>query len=273
MNSIPRKLKKRQKAKKSKSSHAIHLETSSPITSAGKINFAFTTTGEIFQPIRVHYNVKNQFELINEFIKLQCIDHDSIHNRWVWLYVAEARKIQFAKQPPKKDVIIIGEFILKGKDELVLNLRSIERALEAIVFFDQYLSRNNVSVTDITMINRLFDVEEVRSIKSIDYLFERSDVLVRNPDKIIQQLTDIKSKAESEIDGFIGIEHFIQKLVNEPEPEIEKFPSNYHEDGIDPLKFALAQRQKTAIEHWKGNTKYTAMDAIMDMLNTARPIE
>jgi hypothetical protein len=49
--------------------------------------------------------------------------------------------------------------------------------------------------------------------------------------------------------------------------------SNYHEDGIDPLKFALAQRQKTAIEHWKGNTKYTAMDAIMDMLNTARPIE
>ena len=273
MTSIPRKLKKRQKAKQSKSSHAIHQKTSSPITSADKINFAFTSTGEIFQPIRVHYNVKNKLELINEFIKLQCIDHDSIHNRWVWLYVAEARKIQFANQPPEKEPIIIGEFIFKGKDELVLNLRSIERALEAIVFFDQYLSRNNVSVTDITMINRLFDIEEIRSIKSIDYLFERSDVLVRNPDKIIQQLMDIKSKAESEIDRFIEFEHFVQKLVNEPEPEIERFPFNYYENGIDSLKFPLAQRQKTAIEHWKGNTKYTAMDAVKDMLNAAKPIE
>ncbi len=270
---MPRKLKKRQKAKQSKSSHAIHQKTSSPITSADKIDFAFTSTGEIFQPIRVHYNVKNKLELIYEFSKLQCIDLDSTHNRWVWLYVAEARKIQFANQPPEKERIIIGEFIFKGKDELVLNLRSIERALEAIVFFDQYFSRNNVSVTDITMINRLFDIKEIRSIKSIDYLFERSDVLVRNPDKIIQQLMDIKSKAESEIDRFIEIEHFIQKLVNEPEPEIERFPFNYYENGINSLKFALALRQKTAIEHWKGNTKYTAMDAIKDMLNAAKPIE
>ena len=273
MTSIPRKLKKRQKAKQSKSSHAIHQETSSPITSADKINFAFTSTGEIFQPIRVHYNVKNKLELINEFLKLQCIDHDSIHNRWVWVYVAEARKIQFVNQPPEKERIIIGEFIFKGKDELVLNLRSIERALEAIVFFDQYLSRNNVSVTDITMINRLFDIEEIRSIKSIDYLFDCSDVLVRNPDKITLELMDIKSKAKSEIDRFIEFEHYVQKLVNEPEPEIERFPFNYYENGIDQLKFALAQRQKTAIEHWKGNTKYTAMDAIKDMLNAAKPIE
>jgi len=273
MTSIPRKLRKRQKTKQSKSSHAIHQKTSSPITHAAKISFAFTTTGEIFQPIRVHYNVKNKVELINEFIKLQCIDHEPIHNRWVWLYVAEARKIQFSNQPPEKELIIIGEFIFKGKDELVLNLRSIERALEAIVFFDQYLSRNNVSVTDITMINRLFDIEEIRSIKSIDYLFERSDVMVRNPDEIIQQLTDIKSKAESEIGRFIEFEHYIQKLVNEPEPEIERFPFNFYENGINSLRFALAQRQKTAIEHWKGNTKYTAMDAIKDMLNAAKPIE
>ena len=273
MTSIPRKLKKRQKAKQSKSSHAIHQKTSTPIPYADKINFAFTTTGEIFQPIRVHYNVKNQSELINEFIKLQCIDHEPIHNRCVWLYVAEARKIQFVNQPPEKESIIIGEFIFKGKDELVLNLRSIERALEAIVFFDQYLSRNNVSVTDITMINRLFDIEEIRSIKSIDYLFEGSDVLVRNPDKITQELMDIKSKAKSEIDRFIEFEHYIQKLVKEPEPAIERFPFNYYENGINSLKFALAQRQKTAIGHWKGNTKYTAMDAIKDMLNAAKPIE
>ena len=119
----------------------------------------------------------------------------------------------------------------------------------------------------------MFDIEEIRSIKSIDYLFERSDVLVRNPDKISQELMDIKSKTESEIDRFIEFEHYVQKLVNEPEPEIEKFPINYYENGIDQLKFALAQRQKTAIEHWKGNTKYTAMDAIKDMLNAAKPIE
>ena len=269
---MPKKLKKRQKSKQSKSSHVVHQKTSSPITHADKKSFAFTSTGEIFQPIRVHYNVKNKVELINEFIKLQCIDHDPIHNRWVWLYVAEARKIQFANQPPEKERIIIGEFIFKEKDELVLNLRSIQRALEAIVFFDQYLSRNNVSVTDITMINRLFDIEEIRTIKSIDYLFERSDVLVRNPDKITQELMDIKAKAKSEIDRFIEFEHYIQKLVNEPEPEIEKFPINYDENGIDQLKFALAQRQKTAIEHWKGNTKYKAMDAVKDMLNAVKPI-
>jgi len=270
MASILSKLKARQKVKQNQSSQPKRQKSTLPLIPQNNKYLASTTTGEIFQPIRVHYRVPNQEKLIKEFSKIQCIAHDFEQKRWVWLYVAEARKIRFTNQPPEKESIVIGEFRFKGANELVLNLRSCARATEAIVFFDRYLPRDIAKVTDITIINKLFDIEEIKSINSIDKLFERSDLMVRSPEEITQQLLEIKSKTESKIARLIEVEQLIHKLASEPEPEIEKFPANYYEDGIDSLKFALAHRQMIAMEHWKGNVNYKSMDAIQDMLKQAK---
>ena len=194
------------------------------------------------------------------------MDYDSELRRWVWLYSAEAAELQFKNQPDTEVPIVIGEFVLKGSNEAVLNVRSVERAIKAIPFFDRYIARDVAEVTHITIINKLFSVEEVLSIERLDQLFERSDITVRKPEAIMGKLLEIKAGTDNKLERLAAFGQFVTELASEPEPEIEKFPAYYYEDGIESLNLALRQRQFVALEHWKGNTNYTAMDAIREFV-------
>lgn len=161
---------------------------------------------------------------------------------------------------------MLGEFLLKGCNEAVLNVRFVERAIKAAPFFDRYIERDVAKVTYITIINKLFSVEEVLSIERLDQLFERSDITVRRPEEITEKLLEIKAGAENELERLAAFGQFVTELASELEPEIEKFPAHYYEDGIESLNLTLRQRQFVALEHWKGNTNYTAMDAIREFV-------
>ena len=237
----------------------------SPASSTERI-LAFTSTGEIFQPVRVHYRVADTDGLLNAFAALRCIDYDSKLRRWVWIYFAEAEELHFKNRPDTQEPIVIGEFLRKGKDEAVLNVRSVERAINAILFFDGYIPRDVAKVTHVTVINKLFSIEEGASIKRLDQLFDRGDITVRKPEEITGKLLEIKSGTENKMERLVGLSRLISELASEPAPEIEKFPAYYYEDGVESLNAALIQRQLIALEHWKGNTNYTAMDAIRQFL-------
>ncbi len=51
-------------------------------------------------------------------------------------------------------------------------------------------------------------------------------------------------------------------------PEVERFPANYYEDGIDLLHATLQTRQRLAFEHWKGNTGFSFGDIVRLMLES-----
>jgi hypothetical protein len=51
-------------------------------------------------------------------------------------------------------------------------------------------------------------------------------------------------------------------------PEVERFPSNYYEDGIDHLHVTLQIRQRLAFEHWKGNTGFSFEDIVNLMVES-----
>jgi hypothetical protein len=236
------------------------------VASSAKRILACLLTGEIFQPIRLHYRVADTGRLENAFARLRCMDYDSKLTRWVWLYFAEAAELQFKKRPDTDAPIVIGEFLLKGSNEAVLNVRSVERAIKAILFFDRYIARHVVKLTHITIINKLFSVEEIASIERLDQLFERTDTTVRRPEEITEKLREIKAGAENELERLAGLNQLLTELASEPEPEIEKFPAHYYEDGIESLDLALRQRQFVALEHWKGNKNYTTMDIIQELI-------
>ena len=248
--------KKRQHQKPARQSAAASTE---------KI-LACVSTGEIFQPIRLHYRVPDTDRLVNVFGRLRCVEYDPELTRWVWLYFAEAAELHFKNQPDTEDPIVIGELLPKGSNEAVLNVRSVERAIKAIPFFDRYIARDVAEVTHATIINKLFSVEEVASIKRLDQLFERRDITVRRPEEITEKLLEIKAGTENEVERWAGLNQFISELASEPEPEIEKFPVYYYQDGIESLSLALRQRQFVALEHWKGNENYTAMDAVREFI-------
>lgn len=231
-----------------------------------KLRLACTTTGEIFQPIRIYYRVTDINQLVAHFSRLRCMEYDAPRERWVWLYAGEARKLKFQNKADEDNPVVLGEFIRKEDNEVVLNLRSIERAIEAIVFFDRYVPRNVAQVTYVTIINKLFSLEEAFSITRLDHLFERENITVRDPNAITQELLEIKASIAEERQRQQAMSNYLDRLTKQPEPEIEKFPTNYYTEGIESLRFTLNLRQIVAFQHWQGNLAYTAMDAIRDMM-------
>src|SRR2546426_6058014 len=91
-----KKVKKRLKALQRRRQQ--HLSTRRPVTqippeSADQV--AMTTTGEILQLIRLHYEVEESDKLRVALDALRCIEYDASQTRWVWLYTEEARSLSF----------------------------------------------------------------------------------------------------------------------------------------------------------------------------------
>ena len=193
-----------------------------------------TQTGEVVQPIRLYYQIVDKKRLLNRFKRLRCMDFDRVNNRWVWLYSHESKVLKFVKSyssiPKVMHPIVIGSFFLRSGDELLfLDLRSFDRALEAIPFFDKHIDRNIARITHAAVVNRLFGVKE---------LFPPN------------------------LDGFFCNSEITKTDTSKGTPEIEKFPVHFYEDGIDSITAALRMRQIMAHQHWNGNADCTLLDII-----------
>jgi len=92
---------------------------------------AMTTTGEIMQLIRLHYEVEEVDQLRAIFASLRCLEYDASQKRWVWLYTEEARALPLKDRRAANNVVL-GEFVFKSAQDIVLNLRSFDRATHAI---------------------------------------------------------------------------------------------------------------------------------------------
>jgi len=180
-----------------------------------------------------HYQIVDKKRLIDRFKQLRCMDLDRTNNRWVWLYSHESKMLKFKKSyqsiPKEMHPIVIGSFFLRNGDELLLDLRSFERAIEAIPFFDKYIGRAVARITNAAVVNRLFDAKEQFS-PNLDVFFCSDEMTENDMDK--------------------GV------------PEVEEFPLHFYEDGITSIKAVLRIRQIMACEHWKGNTGCTLFDVI-----------
>ena len=221
-------------------------------------------TGEFFQPIRVHYDVLDTEQLQTRLSKLHCMEYVDHQDRWVWLYTKEAKRLKFKQNPRTDAPVVLGEFLLKGEDKGVLNLRSFERATEAIVFFDKHIRRSILQATAVTVVNRLFRAEEVTSIPSLDQLFEKAEVEEQDPEGFLRTVVGSVSGINKVINRFELLDKHFGDATQKPMPEMERFPIHYYEDGIGPLTTSLTIRQIIAMEHWKGNTDYTWADYIRD---------
>jgi hypothetical protein len=245
----------------------LQSKKAKPVTSisdADRQKLAGTFTGEIFQPMRLHYDVSDPEDFAARLFRLDCIDYDSQRKRWVWLYFGEARTLDFAHGIDEDTPVILGEFIAKGDNKTVLNVRSFERGQQAVEFFDRYISRKTAKLTHVTICNKLFRIDEVSSIASLDHYFEQTETLVRHPERITQELLDLTFGIDNQQERSEIISQFLKKLNNEPIPELEKFPVHFYEEGIDQLKMQLNISKNVAYQHWQGNINYTTMDVIHD---------
>jgi hypothetical protein len=232
-----------------------------------------TMTGEHFQPVRLHYKVLNRPGLLRAFEKLRCLDYDSTRKRWVWLYAHEAKRLRFQKSyaqfPKELHPIVIGSVFLRSKETLLLDLRSCERAMLAIPFFDSHLPRRLVELEDAEVVNRLFPATKANLQLSPDALFDSQIGTGIDQEALVQRLTEKVAHIQNPEERFELALEDLKSRANEPLPEIERFPVHYAVDGIEGFKLALRLRQMVAMQHWLGHPEYTLGDAIQSVAKTS----
>ncbi len=217
-----------------------------------------TRTGEPYQPARVYYQVSNQKTVIGAFQKLRCMDFDRERNRWVWLYEHEAaKKLRFTKpynQIPKQfRPVIIGYFTFRGEEQMLLDLRSLERVIKAIDFFAKRINHRVAKATHVRVVNRYFSSQEMPQGNlvgevppSLDIFFDLQEVETARTSSIMAKVQQLSAESQDLVQDGSELESYLNELVNTPFPEIEEIPITYSDDGIGTLAVDLFVRQLMA---------------------------
>jgi hypothetical protein len=217
-----------------------------------------TITGEMIQPVRLYFHVPDKNLVDVKFSKLNCMKPDPPRKRWVWLYEKEAKKLSFSKSyadiPAKVKPLVLGSFYFNPPHEVYLEVRSIERAIHALTFFDKYLGRKVAEAREIAVVNRLLNATE--NNLSYDYLFEHE--VKEDGETLLAEMADYlgeKSDPQKTL-------QFLEKKMSKPEPEMVRQSLNFYEYGIAPIRALLKMRQIIAKEHSAGNTAFTFKDLV-----------
>ena len=232
----------------------------------------YTSTGEMFQLARVYYQVFNRTTVLGVFKKLHCIDFDSKGNRWVWLFEHEAKKLRLGKSYSQvsKEVrpVVIGSFTFRGEDQMLLDVRSWERATQAIEFFDKRINRRAAQVTNLRIVNKLFESsrEQVQefSQQSPDRFFD-CDNVVRTGEGLMANIEQLKTVQDIETRRQKALA-LLEQHAKTSLPEVEELATHFYEDGIEPLRVSLKLRQLELIERWNGNGDVNMLNIIQNYI-------
>ncbi|WP_072620323.1 hypothetical protein [Spirulina major] len=234
---------------------------------------AATRTGEFSQPIRLYYRISKQKTVLGALKKLRCVYYEKPLKRWRWMYEYEAKKIRFdipyQKVPKEHRPLILGDFFFPSETEMVIDLRSFQRATEAIVFFDRRINRRVATLERVRLVNQLFDGNQPDTIEQLtppyDHFFEhRDDIYIPDIAKMEADMDAITAQYpddwEQRSEAFTA---YLEANTPQKSPLIEELPANFYEDGIESLAIALAMRTMEAKAHWDGDESFTKMD-VMD---------
>ncbi|MCP4400817.1 MAG: hypothetical protein GY801_26385 [bacterium] len=118
--------------------------------------------------------------------------------------------------------------------------------------------------------NRLFSVADTMNIHSLQTLSEQTPLTELDPDVLVTKLLTVKEQSQNVHEYDVAMAQIFEELMQCPEPEMEKFPAHYHEDGIASLRLKLHTQQAVAVQHWQGKTDYTSYNAIQDTLQRSQ---
>jgi hypothetical protein len=224
-----------------------------------------TMTGEIFQPVRLYYHVPDVERLRRKFAKLACMQFEHTNSRWTWLFDHEAKSLKFKNSyssiPKERRPIILGAFyISQVYNEIHLDVGSIERAIQAILFFDKQVGRAIAEGRYVAIYNKLFSDMDTHPGNNFATLF--AEVKTEEIDARIEA----DAQRAVEVVKSRGVQSYFD-MMRRTEP-VEAFPTHYYSDGIKPLQTALEMRQAVAIQHWQGATEFSFVDLVTKAAHT-----
>jgi hypothetical protein len=156
--------------------------------------------------------------------------------------------------------IVIGSFFQRTDDQLLLDLRSRERAKLAIPFFDEHIPRSVARVTEAEVVNKLHSTDNPQ-LSPAD-LFDNQVSKSRDPEAELKRVAEVVASVCGLRARFDIALKAMLSAAQETLPEIERIPVHYYEDGIQGFELVLRLRKIIAMEHFSGNSAYTLTDAV-----------
>lgn len=234
-----------------------------------------TMTKEIYMLARLHYDLLDSEKIHRVFLKLRCMKYDPLQDRWVWLYEAEAKRLKFKGTykdiPIERRPIVLGSFFFRNKGEMVLDLNSFDRAIQAVIFFNKYLPRKAAKVKDITILNKFHDASKGFVPKHQDY-FDKGLEEVFDPDGLIDDLKRATSSIDNPMEKADAAYSLMLEEFEKSISEVERMPIHFYEDGISSLKARLSMREMIAMQHWQGNSDYSFNNVFEQILPLMQPL-
>lgn len=133
-----------------------------------------------------------------------------------------------------------------------LDVRSVERAMAAVKFFEKRIPHAVMKLSHICILNRLFSHPE-EFPENFDLFFDTEEVRNFDLAEAPETMTEDTPK---------GTKYQIQ--------EVECFSVIYFKDGIGlPLiDLKLSARRAVAFKHFMGDTDYSSEDYVRDLIRT-----
>ncbi len=235
-----------------------------------------THTGEPSQPVRIYYQVVKPKTVLGVFKKLRCVYFEQPLKRWRWTYEHEAKKLRFersyAKIPKEVKPIVMGEFFWRGDQELLLEVRSFDRAIKAIEFFEKRINSRAAQATKLRVVNRFFAAGE-HNVEQLleppyDRFFDGDEVDVPDPVQLLQEAQEIQQSESVQEDSPKAWFEYLEAKFKEKIPEIEEIPWDFYREsalGLSGLEMALTLRRIEASQHFAGNESFSQYDLIEQM--------
>ena len=234
-----------------------------------------THTGEPNQPVRIYYQVVNPKTVLGVFNKLRCVYFEPVLKRWRWLYEHEAKKLRFersySKIPKEVKPIVMGDFYWRGDQELLLEVRSFDRAIKAIEFFEKRINPRAAHATKLRVVNRFFAAEEPNYEQLLeppyDHFFDGDEVDLPEPLKLLEEAQEV-SESQSAQEAQLK---YLEAKFKEKTPEIEEIPLDFYREtglGWNGLEMALTLRRIEASQHFEGNESFSQYDLIEMMTDS-----
>jgi hypothetical protein len=247
----------------------MFLETQDPYEQDDQRQLIHTRTGEPYQPARVYFQLSNLKTVQGVFEKLRCVQPSPDGQGWQWLYEQEAKKLRFTvsynKLAKEHRPLILADILVRD-EELIMDVRSFQRAAYVVEFFYKRINPRAARITRVRVVNRLFDgqVEDPANLQPpFDRFFDREDVYVPDLKALDQKLNEVTEQYEDMEERSAVLMEYLEAQAKKTLPEIEEIPVNVYEDeGAEGLTMALTFRQVEAMEHWYGNTSFTQYDAL-----------
>ena len=231
-----------------------------------------THTGEPSQPVRIYYHVLKPKTVERIFNKLRCVYFEAPFQRWRWIYEHEAQKLRFetsySKIPKEVKPIVMGEFFWRGDSELLLEVRSFERAIKALEFFAKRINPRVAIAKKLRVVNRFFAAEEAQVAQLLespyDRFFDGDEIELR----LSQEQLEVEQFHNLERENPEGLFESLEAKIKQKIPEIEEIPVNYTQEielNWSQLQMRLTFKKIEAQERFAGNDKFSQYEIVQEL--------